>query len=329
VVALLEQYSRSFSAPVEEETTVRSVKRVLSWYRVTTDHSIWEAPNVVVATGHCDVPLIPEMANGLSDTIFQLVPTRYRNPGSLPDGGVLVVGASASGIQLADELRRAGRSVTLAVGRHTRMPRIYRGRDVMWWLDRMGLLEEPVDPARLKPSLQLVGRPDKSTLDLGMLQERGVRLVGAATGAARGVMSFADQLEATTSKADEKLLELRARIDALIDQEGLTGDVEPAEPFVPVRPRKAPTSIDLGADGITSVLWATGFRRHYPWLKVPVLDARGEIRHRGGVADTPGLYVLGLQFLRRRNSSFIDGVGRDAIELSEHLAQRLHGRAAA
>lgn len=329
VVSLLERYSRSFSAPVEEETTVRSVKRVLSWYRVVTDHSIWEAPNVVVATGHCDVPLVPEMASALPVDIFQTVPTRYKNPGSLPEGGVLVVGASASGIQLADELNRAGRDVLLSVARHTRMPRTYRGRDIMWWLDRMGALDEPVDASRPKPSLQLVGRPDKSSIDLGLLQDRGVGLVGRLESAAYGRMSFSDDLAATTAKADEKLLALRESIDDYIEREGLAREVAEPSPFVPVRPLPAPTSLDLKAAGIRSVLWATGFKREYPWLKVPVLDERGEIRHRGGVAETPGLYVLGLQFLRRRASSFIDGVGRDAVELSDHLEQHLRRRVAA
>ncbi|HSF17056.1 MAG TPA: NAD(P)/FAD-dependent oxidoreductase [Vicinamibacteria bacterium] len=329
IIDYLERYAESFSAPVVEETTVRSVRRVLTWYRVTTDWSIWEAPNVVIATGHADKPYVPDLAKGLSDDLLQLVPSRYRNPAQLPAGGALVVGASASGIQLANEIHASGHPVTLSVGRHTRLPRCYRGRDIMWWLDAMGALDERVEGSRNKPSLQLIGAPDGSSIDLGILQHRGIRLAGRAIAVDRDLVSFADDLKATTTRADAKLADLLERIDRFIELEGLQSDVDAAEPLVPVRPYPAPTEIDLRASGITTVLWATGFRRSYPWLKVPVLDERGEIRHEGGVTDSPGLYVLGLQFLKRRKSSFIDGVGADASELAEHIDARLARRTAA
>ncbi|HXV63911.1 MAG TPA: NAD(P)-binding domain-containing protein, partial [Vicinamibacteria bacterium] len=329
IIDYLERYAQSFSAPVVEETTVRSVRRVLTWYRVTTDWSIWEAPNVVIATGHADKPFVPDLAKGLSDDLLQLVPSRYRNPAQLPAGGALVVGASASGIQLANEIHASGRPVTLSVGRHTRLPRRYRGRDIMWWLDAMGALDERVEGSRNKPSLQLIGASDGSSIDLGILQDRGIQLAGRAIAFDRDLVSFADDLKATTARADAKLVDLLERIDRFIELEGLQSEVDAAEPVFPVKPNPAPTEIDLRAEGITTVLWATGFRRSYPWLKVPVLDERGEIRHEGGVSDSPGLYVLGLQFLKRRKSSFIDGVGADASELAEHIDARLARRTAA
>jgi putative flavoprotein involved in K+ transport len=245
-----------------------------------------------------------------------------------------VVGASASGVQLADEIHASGRPVTLAVGRHTRLPRVYRGRDILWWLEALGLLDETTDqvhdPAvsRRQPSLQLVGRPDRATLDLPALQARGVRLAGRATGAEGSRIFFADDLVAHTVAADARLARLLQRIDVFAARTGLEAEVGPPEPFRPfLWPAPAPTEIDLRQEGIRTVVWATGFRRLYPWLKVDVLDAGGEIRHEGGVTPAPGLYVIGLYFLRRRKSSFIDGVGRDARDLAAHLA--LHLRRAA
>jgi putative flavoprotein involved in K+ transport len=326
VVEFLERYARSFAAPVEEGTLVHAVERADDGYRVATNRGAWEAPSVVIATGHCDTPAVPAFAGDMPDGVVQLVPTRYRNPDQLPAGGVLVVGASASGVQLAEEIHASGRSVTLAVGRHTRLPRVYRGRDILWWLDAMGIFDESVDDvfdpkvSRRQPSLQLVGRPDRATLDLPVLRERGVRLVGRATGAESGRVFFADDLVANTVAADARLARLVQRIDIFAARTGLDAEVGPPEPFRPfLWPDAAPAEVDLQAEGIRTVVWATGFRRLYPWLKVPVLDARGEIRHEGGVTPFPGLYVIGLYFLRRRKSSFIDGVGRDALDLTAHL----------
>ncbi len=330
VVRYLDRYARSFSAPVEESTSVLAVESVGTGYRVTTDRGEWEAPNVVIATGHCDTPVVPAMARQLPDDVVQVVPPRYRNPGQLPAGGVLVVGSSATGVQLAAEIHSSGRPVTLAVGRHTRLPRVYRGRDILWWLDAMGIFDESTDEvfdlaiSRSQPSLQLVGRPDRATLDLPALQERGVRLVGRATGVAGARVSFADDLVAHTVAADARLARLIQRMDIFAARTGLDAELGPGEAFRPfLWPAPSATEIDLRAEGVRTVVWATGFRRLYPWLKVPVLDERGEIRHEGGVTPFPGLYVIGLYFLRRRKSSFVDGVGGDAMELTAHLAARL------
>jgi putative flavoprotein involved in K+ transport len=329
VVSFLEGYARSFAAPVEEGTTVRQVEAVAGGYRVTTDFSVWHASNVVIATGYCDVPFRPEMADRLPADVRQVVPTRYRNPGELPEGGVLVVGASASGIQLADEIHASGRAVTLAVGRHTRLPRRYRGRDILWWFDAMGLFDQGAEDvydleiAREQPSLQLVGRPDHRTLDLPLLERRGVRLTGRAIGIDGTRVTLDDDLVKHTAGADVKLATLLSRIDDYVEKSDLGEQVGAPEPFEPfLWPAEAPTEIDLRTEGIRTVVWATGFRRRYPWLKVPVLDARGEIRHDGGVTPAPGLDVLGLNFLRRRKSTFIDGVGDDARDLADHILAR-------
>jgi putative flavoprotein involved in K+ transport len=329
VVTFFERYAMSFGAPVVSDTTVRAVTRHPGAFRVATFAGDWSARSVVIATGHAQRPFVPSMARHVPRAIAQLTPTSYRSPGDLPPGGVLVVGASASGIQLADELQRAGRAVTIAAGHHTRLPRQYRGRDIMWWLDRMGVLDETVDQvydveiSRDQPSLQLIGHPDRLTLDLAGLRDRGARVVGRLVAIDGAVARLADDLVATTAAADIKLASLLNRIDTYIATQGLVAGAAPKlEPqclsFV-----DAPTAVDLDASGIKTIVWATGFRRDYRWLRVPVVDRRGEIKHDGGVTAAPGLYVIGLHFLRRRNSSFIDGVGADAIALGEHVVNYL------
>jgi putative flavoprotein involved in K+ transport len=332
VVQYFERYAASFRPPIETGVEVERVVHTCDTFRVGTTSGEWCAPAVVVATGYCDRPAIPSCAARLADDVLQLSPSAYRNPDRLPGGGVLVVGASASGVQLADEIQASGRPVTLAVGRHLRMPRRYRGFDIMWWLDRMGALEERVDDvfdadaSRQQPSLQLVGRADLPALGLRELQARGVRLAGRLRSVDRATAIFDDDLIATTVAADVKLAALLTRIDRYIDSTGLTRIAEPATPFEPswtLAMHDAPTQINLRDRDIRTVIWATGFRRSYPWLRLPVLDADGEIRERHGITPVPGLVVLGLPFLRKRNSAFIDGVGGDAAVLAAHLASHL------
>lgn len=335
VVAFLDAYARSFAAPVMEETTVLSAAPAGDGWRVVTDRGTWSARNVVVATGHCDKPRIPGLAAALDRRIQQLDPTRYRNPWQLPDGGVLVVGASATGVQLAREIHRSGRPVTLAVGSHNRLPRRYRGRDIVGWLDRLGILDRTLadmpNPrqARHEPSLQLVGRDGSgadaqglaATLDLAALAAEGVRLAGHLRSADGRRVGFAGDLLQVVADADDRLARLLDRIDHHVASHGLD-ERYPAEPR-PARLALAgpgPAELDLEAAGITSVLWATGYRRVYPWLHAPVLDAAGEIRQVRGRTPRAGLYVLGMQFMIRRRSSFLDGVGRDAAEIADEIA---------
>jgi putative flavoprotein involved in K+ transport len=333
VIAYLERYATFASAPVEANTAVRSVRSAGNRYRIETDRGEWCARSVVIATGHSDLPFVPGMGRCLPREIVQVVPSRYRAPGNLPPGGVLVVGASATGIQLADEIHASGRPVTIAVGRHMRLPRLYRGRDILWWLDAMGVFDETIEQvfdrevSRSQPSLQLIGRSDHSSLDLGTLRQRGVRIVGRALAMDGTRVRIDDDLVATTVASDAKLATLLGRIDEFIESTGQPA--EAAAPFVPAWPAAMcamPEVLDLRAERIRTVVWATGFRRGYPWLNVPVLDGAGEIRQVGGITPVPGLYVLGLHFQRRRKSAFIDGVGADAAELAAHVAHALeHG----
>ena len=297
-------------------------------YTVTTTGGSWRARHVVVATGYCDIAHIPPPLDRLDPAVRVVSSADYRNPAQLPAGGVLVVGASASGVQIADELARSGRPVVLAVGAHTRMPRRYRGRDVMVWLDRLGLLDRPTDQvtdldrARREPSLQLVGRPDGASLDLASLQQSGVQLTGRLTGAAGATVRFADDLADTTGHADQRLRRLLARIDAHIDAVGLAAGLPPADPLPPVRPAPGPAQLNLAGTDIRSVVTATGYRRAYPWLQVSVLDAAGEMPQRGGRTPAPGLYVVGIRFQTRRYSTFINGARHDAALVVDAITTR-------
>jgi putative flavoprotein involved in K+ transport len=327
IAAYFEEYARSFQAPLQTETTVERVSRTSQGFDVRTDRGRWQARAAVIATGWCDVPAIPAMAAQASPAVLQLAPGVYRHPGQLPPGGVLIVGAAATGIQFADEILASGRPVTLAVSRHLRLPRRYRGRDILWWFDRMGLFDEraesvhDIEISRHQPSMQLIGRPDHATLDLQILERRGVRLTGRLSGLDGDRAYFQDDLVAYTAAADIKLAMLRRRIDQFVERTGLQDQVEGIPDFEPwCWPAPAPTTLDLEREGIATIIWATGYRRSYPWLDVPVLDSRGEIRHDGGVTPVGGLYVLGLQFQRRRKSSFIDGVGDDARDIAAHVA---------
>lgn len=321
----LVDYAKSFGAPVEEGVQVEAVDRRGGRFRVATDQAVWSAANVVIATGWCDRPAVPAVAGSLPDDIYQVVPNEYRNPDQLPPGGVLVVGASATGVQLADGLRAAGREVTVAVGRHTRVPRSYRGMDIFWWLDRLGLLDKTIDEAsdpalaRSEPSLQLVGRRDQRTLDLASLQADGVRLVGRLAGIDGHRIRLAPDLPATVADAQHRLRRLLAGIDDYVEANGLAGEVLAPEPSPAVATEPVVRTLDLPDAGISSVVWATGYRRTYPWLRLPVLDRAGEIRQHRGSTPVGGLYVLGQRFQHHRSSNFIGGVGRDAAVVADHI----------
>lgn len=331
LVAFLEGHAQSFAPPILTDTAVLALSARGEGFEVRTTRGAFRARAVVIATGHADVPRVPEFASKLPSRMVQVHPMRYKRPDQLPPGGVLVVGASASGVQLADEIHRSGRPVTLSVGHHTRLPRVYRGRDILWWLDAMGVLRESRDQvrslhaAREQPSMQLVGRPDRSTLDLGVLSDAGVALVGGTLGADADGVTFSADLDAHLKRADDKLWRVLGRIDAFGRRAGLIAAQDETLRPQPIRASAAASTIQWQRSGIRSVLWATGYRRQYPWLRVPVLDAQGEIQHDGGVTPYPGLYVLGLPLLRRRNSSFLDGVGADATELAAAIAKYLGG----
>jgi len=321
----LSGYARSFDAPVQPQTAVTRVEDISTGFRVRTDRGDWTARTVVIATGYHSRAKVPSLSGGLAPRITQLTASHYRSPSTLPDEGILVVGASASGVQIAYELALAGRRVVLAVGSHTRLPRRYRGRDILWWLDRIGALDRDIDDvpdaeaARSEPSLQLVATSEARGVDLGVLEATGVSLVGRLRALDGTVATFADDLPATMAGARERLTRVLGQIDRYAAEAPGTAVGLPDPPPVLAAP-PAPSTVDLRRAGITGVIWATGFRPSYPWLAVPVLNRDGRIRHRRGVTEVPGLYAIGLRFQSRRNSTFIDGARYDAHDLAVRIA---------
>jgi putative flavoprotein involved in K+ transport len=335
-IAFIERYARVIRAPVHTGTNVTSVRAVDQGYQVETSQGPWRARAVVIASGACNLPTVPAWDAHLPAAISRLTALEYRNPSKLEDGGVLVVGASASGTQIADEVHRSGRAVTLAVGEHVRVPRVYRGRDIKWWMDVCGVLDErydefdSVERVRSLPSLQLAGSDDRRTVDLNYLTSQGVRLVGRLAGLSDGKAQFSGSLPNQCELADLKMNRLLDRIDQWATGTGMDDEVDEPRRFEPTRVEAAPLlGLNLAKAGIRTVIWATGFRPDHTWLQVPVFDRKGRIRHEGGVVGAPGLYLMGLPFLRRRKSSLIDGAGDDARDLSAHLASYLGGRSMA
>ena len=332
VIAFLDRYAKIIAAPVETHTRVTSVRQADTGYVVETIRSSWHCRAVVLATGACNLASIPIVAETVPPEIHSLTSMDYRNPAQLPDGGVLVVGASATGTQLADEIHRSGRPVTIAVGEHIRAPRIYRGRDIEWWMDAAGILNERYDVvddinrARRVPSLQLTGSDTRLTLDLNTLGAIGVRMVGRLVGMRGSMALFSGSLRNQCALSDLKMNRLLNAIDEWATNSGLDCKVEPPNRLPPTRVEAEPAlQLDLVGSGFRSIVWATGYNPDYSWLRVPVLDRKGRVRHDGGVVAVPGMYVMGLQFLRRRKSALIDGAGDDARDLSDHLLRYLHG----
>jgi putative flavoprotein involved in K+ transport len=331
VIDFISRYSLVSNAPVRTHTTVTCVRRTDGGYHVATSNGNVSCRTVVLASGACNVPSVPSLHAAVPASIPCVTAFDYRNPDGLPEGGVLVVGASATGVQLADEIHRSGRPVTLSVGEHVRLPRTYRGRDVLWWMDASGVWNQRYDEiddlarARRLPSPQLVGTPERATLDLNTLSAIGVERVGRLAAVRDGRALFSGGLRNQFALADLKMNRLLDTFDEWA-RTGGHDDAAPPERFEATRaPASSPLSLDLRNGRIRSIVWATGFRPDYGWLDVPVLDHKGHLRHHGGVVEAPGMYALGLPVLRRRKSSFIHGAEDDAREVVDHLAAYLAG----
>jgi putative flavoprotein involved in K+ transport len=332
VIEFISRYAAVAQAPVRTQTTVTSVARTDIGYRVIAAGGEIACRSVVIASGACNVPSVPAAREMVPAAIEQITPLAYRNPAQLPDGGVLVVGASATGVQLADEIHQSGRRVTLSVGEHVRLPRVYRGRDVLWWMDASGVWNQRYDEvddlirARRLPSPQLVGTPERATLDLNALSARGIELVGRLSAIRDGKALFSGALRNHCALADLKMDRLLDTFDEWARGNPRAAGAGAPERFAPTRvPSTSRLHLDLRSGGIRTIVWATGFRPDYRWLHVPVLNDKGELRHDGGVVDAPGLYAVGLPVLRRRKSSFIQGSEDDARDLTAHLAAFLNG----
>jgi putative flavoprotein involved in K+ transport len=331
VAATLTRYARLISAPVRTATTVHALRTAPQGFQIRANDDVLYARAVVLATGACTRPAIPGIAGAVPPRMTTVTPLTYRDPGQLPDGGVLVVGASATGVQLAGEIHRSGRPVTLAAGEHVRLPRTYRGRDIFWWMQATGLLAERYDQiddltrARHLPSPQLTGTPRATIADLNTLAARGIRIVGRLGRVIDGVAQFSGSLANMCALADLKMNRFLNRADQWATTYGLDGELPPPHRFTPTRVDPCPPlELDLQSGEITTVLWATGFRPDHSWLDIPVRDRNGHIRHDGGaVTSAPGLYLLGMPVLRTRASTYIHGAAADSEALAGHLRSYL------
>ncbi|NOR19589.1 MAG: pyridine nucleotide-disulfide oxidoreductase [Xanthomonadales bacterium] len=330
VVSFIDDYSRHSKAPLSTNTTVTTLGKTDEGYRVVTDRDEHDCRSLVIASGACNVPAIPKVANNLPPEVQQVTPWEYRNPDQLQEGGVLMVGASATGLQLAEEIHLSGRPVTISSGEHVRLPRTYRGKDIQWWMDATGLLDEGLDViddinrARHLPSPQLVGSHQHQILDLNTMTALGIKLVGRLMGVNNGHLQFSGSLANVCALADLKMNRLLNAADEWAENSPLAAGVGPSERFPRTEVDEVPClELDLSSCGIKTIVWATGYRPDYSWLEVPVLDRKGMIKHDGGVTDSPGMYVLGMPFLRKRKSSFIHGAEDDARYVTGHLAEFL------
>ena len=334
IVEFIDRYAQLVDPPLHTLTTVTSVRKDGEDYEVVTDRGVWSCRSVVLATGGFNLPKVPAIAAAFPTSIDSVTPLDYRRPSDLREGGVLVVGVSATGVQLAEEIHRSGRPVTVSVGEHVRMPRVYRGKDIRYWFEITGLADERYDEvddivrARSVPSPQLVGTPERLMLDLNALTDQGVRMVGRLAGIRDGKAQLSGSLHNKCNRSDLKMDRLLLSIDEWVTENGLDAEYDPPHRYERTRVEKSPPlGLDLAGGEIKTVVWATGYRPDYSWLHVPVLDHKGRLRHDGGiVTDSPGMYRIGLNFLRRRKSSFIHGAEDDAPELVDHLSAYLSTR---
>jgi putative flavoprotein involved in K+ transport len=325
VAAYFEAYAKKFNAPIRTGVEVKRVERAAGrpGFIVETSEGVIEVNRVVVATGAFQRPLIPSMVSN-DDTLTQIHSADYRNPGQLPGGAVLVVGAGSSGVQIADELQRSGRQVYLSVGPHDRPPRAYRHRDYCWWLGVLGEWDKEVaTPGREHVTIAVSGARGGHTVDFRALANQGITLVGLTKSFDRGVVAFEPDLATNLARGDENYLALLDAADDYVARNGLDLPQEPearamlADPDCVTHPV---LELDLAKAGVTSIIWATGYTADYGWLKVNAFSANGKPQHQRGVSSEPGIYFLGLPWLSRRGSSFIWGVWHDARHIADHIA---------
>ena len=330
IVDFLTAYAEFIAAPIRSgiEVTRLSRRDGAAGFIAETSGNTIEAANVVVATGPYQRPVMPPLLQD-APGLFQVHASAYRAPDQLPAGAVLVVGSGASGAQIAEELLRAGRRVCLSVGHHRRMPRRYRGRDLIWWISALGLDQTPVEKRGPDKALPLItGAYGGHTIDFRSFAAQGITLLGRLIAAENGIVEIAPDLAASIAAGDRAYLGFLDLVDDHVARHRLDVPQEPAarvmrpDPGDLLQPLRR---LDLRAAGIGSVVWSTGYGCDFSWIDLPVLNAGGEPVHRHGVTEIAGLYFIGLQWLSRMNSSFLSGVAEDAERLAGHIAGRRAG----
>jgi putative flavoprotein involved in K+ transport len=324
IVDFLDAYAAVVQPPIRCGVEVTALRRDAGGKRfaAATSSGFITANNVVIASGPYQRPIIPDIV--LEDIdILQIHSSAYKGPGQLPTGTVLIVGSGASGAQIAEELARADRRVYLSLGRHRRMPRRYRGHDLIWWLSEMGLDQTPVERRGPDATLPLItGAYGGHTIDLREFAAQGIFLVGRLQSASMGIVHFAEDLLASLAFGDAAYNAFLQKVDVYIAQNRMHLPAEPAaraiipDPPCVVEPIR---QLDSRAVNLSAIIWATGYAYDFHWIELPVLSARGEPIHEQGVAAVPGIYFLGLPWLTKMSSSFLSGVGDDAARLADHI----------
>jgi putative flavoprotein involved in K+ transport len=333
ILRFIETYAVEIRAPVRSGVTVKALRRGTGSgrYDLETSTGPVSANNVVIATGPFQRPKIPKIAAVAPESVFQTDPTQYKSPKSLPDGAVLVVGSGASGCQIADELLRSGSRVYLSLGRHRYAPRRYRGRDVIWWLDALGRFDVPVDSfpdRRYPPPIVITGFAGGYDLYPRRLGSEGAVLLGRVIGIDDGRIYLADDANPLLEHADNSCADFISAADNLGDSIGVPatdGDAPPPHPHPPVKPIQ---SLDLHDEGISSIVWATGYDFDFDWVKLPVLDPSGAPVQTRGITQCPGVYFLGLNWMHTFRSGLLSYVGQDAAFLADHIVSVSDARGA-
>ena len=326
IVRFIEDYAKSFNPPVREGVAVQRLSRLGdNAFEVVTDAGVFTAGQVIVATGGFHVPVIPRLGERFPADIVQIHSLRYTNSASLPPGDVLVVGTGQSGCQIAEDLHLAGRRVHLCVGGAPRTARLYRGRDVVEWLQEMGYYDIPIeqhrdkDAVRLKTNHYVTGRDGGRDLDLRKFATEGMQLYGTLNAVENGRLRFEPDLTENLDHADQVAEAIKDTIDRYIESQGIEAPTESR--YVPLwKPESDPVELDYAQAGIRSVIWCTGIATDYRWIDLPLFDGKGYPAHTRGVTSVPGIYFLGLPWLHTWGSGRFSGVARDA----EHLAGIIH-----
>ena len=333
VVLHLERYAASFRAPICYGTRVTAVDPASDArrYRLSTaGGATYASPNVIIATGSYQFPRRISLSAGFPRHIIQVHSSSYRNPNNLPSGAVLVVGSADTGCQIAEELHESGRHVYLCVGRAGRRPRRYRGKDIVFWSEVLGRSDQTVDQlplpgARFAANPQATGKNGGHTLNLHHFAQNGMVLLGRLVGAQDGRIQLAPDLSENLADADKASDDFKRDVDAFIRATGMDAPDPQPDPIDEARSdagRDAPTTLDLQAAGVTSVIWANGYSFDYSWVHLPVLDEVGFPGQKRGVTQFPGLYFLGMNLLYKRKSGILLGVGEDAAHVASVIAAR-------
>ena len=318
-------FAKAEDLPIRTGVEVTKLERDGAGFRATTSQGVIEAENVVVATGPFQKPVIPTVVTDPS--ITQMHSNAYRNPGALPEGAVLVVGAGSSGAQIADELARAGRRVYISLGPHDRPPRRYRGQDFVWWLGRLGKWDmKAPTPGTEHITIAVSGAYGGHTMDFRRLAAQGITLLGRAGAYSDGLLQFAPDLKANIEAGDRNYLSVLAEADAYVKAQGLDLPEEREAHVLGPLPDcvlNPVASLNLKEAGITSIIWATGFALDFGWIKMDLFNPDGRPRHTDGVSEVPGLYFVGLPWLSCRGSAFIWGAWKDAERLAGVIAAKV------